>query len=103
MLRGFFVLHVDDATMVVMWRLEIELAPAQYDRRRSRMPAVRPALGLDFRRSNHPLYEQTLHPQRQTHVARDAQLAGHEGDLPVELAIDEIEIVRRRHRDRDVR
>ena len=30
--------------------------------------------------------EQALHPQREAHVARDAQLAAHESDLSVQLA-----------------
>src|SRR3990167_3065813 len=46
--------------------------------------------------------EDLLHLQGKAHVALDLQLAAHEGHLGVELAVDHVEVVARRHRDGDV-
>src|SRR5262249_37008312 len=46
--------------------------------------------------------EEALHLHREPHVARDLQLAAHEGHLPVELPHDHVDVVRRRHRERHV-
>ena len=49
------------------------------------------------------LLEQALHAQSKAHVTRDAQLAGHERHLAVQLAAQHVEIVLRSHRDSDAR
>lgn len=49
------------------------------------------------------LLEQALHAQSKAHVTRDAQLAGHERHLAVQLAAQHVEVVLRSHRDSNAR
>ena len=48
------------------------------------------------------LTKQALQSQRQSHIAGDSKLPGHESHLAVKLAVEHVEIVRGRHRQCDV-